>query len=109
MSYVAELAEAIRAELPAKLIPPDDGELLFVLYAVLVLSKGADVTREDVHHAWAAWMTYRGQAHESLVPFDQLPASTKAEDEPFVRAIRRVAIDRGFARGHPERPPAETT
>lgn len=108
MSYVAELAEAIRAKVPAKLVPSEGGELLFLLYAVLLLSKGTAVTREDVHHAWSAWMTYRRQAHESLVPFDKLQASTKAEDEPFVRAIRGVAIDRGMGRNDPKEQPAES-
>jgi len=109
VSYITELAEAIRVELPAKLVPSDDDELLFLLYAVLLLSKGTAVTREDVHHAWSAWMTYRREAHESLVPFDQLAASTKAEDEPFVRAIRHVAINRGIARDDPNEQPAEST
>lgn len=91
MSYVAELAAAIRAELPGDLLPEVDAEPLFLLYALLALVKGADVSGEDVHDAWAAWMTWRGEAHESLVPFARLPASTKAEDDPYVAAIRRVA------------------
>ena len=91
MSYVSELAAAIRAELPVDLVPNEDAESLFVLYALLALVKGIAVTSEDVHDAWAAWMTLRGEAHESLVPFRRLSAATRAEDDPFVTAIRRVA------------------
>lgn len=98
MSYVSDLAKAIREEVPEALLPPEDSELLFLLYTVLLLSKGADVTREDVHNAWSAWMTYRRQPHESLVPFSQLSGATKAEDEPFVRAIQRVAAERDIRR-----------
>jgi hypothetical protein len=36
-------------------------------------------------------MTYRGEDHESLVPFGELPPAIRAEDDPYVRAIRRVA------------------
>ncbi len=91
MSYVSELAEAIRAEMPEDLLPDEEADLLFLMYAVLLLAKGGDVTREDVHNSWAAWMTHRGELHESLVPFSELPPETRAEDGPFVLAIRRVA------------------
>lgn len=91
MSYVAKLADEIRAEVRDDLLPAEDADLLFLMYALLLLSKGTAVTREDVHDAWVAWMTHLGKEHESLVPFDDLPASTKAEDDPFVQAIRRVA------------------
>jgi hypothetical protein len=73
------------------LLPEEDSELLFLMHAELLLAKGIDVTREDVHNAWSAWMTHRGEAHESLIPFDQLSPETRAEDGPFVAAIRRVA------------------
>lgn len=91
MSYVSELADAIRAQVPEDLLPDEDSELLFLMYAVLLLAKRGDVTREDVHNAWAAWMTHRGEEHESLVPFNELPPATRAEDGPFVLAIKRVA------------------
>jgi hypothetical protein len=91
MSFIADLADEVRAEVPADLLPNRDSELLFLLYAVLLLAKGDEVTREDVHNAWSAWMAYLGESHESLVPFEALPEGTRAEDEPFVDAIRRVA------------------
>jgi hypothetical protein len=94
MNYLSTLADKIRAEVPDNLLPDEDSELLFLMYAVLLLSKGADVTREDVHNAWAAWMTHIGKRHESLVPFADLPSATKDEDDPFVQAIRKVARHR---------------
>ena len=72
MSYVSELSDAIRAEAPPELLPDQDVDLLFLMYAVLLLAKGPSVDAEDVHNAWAAWMTHRGVAHESLVPFRDL-------------------------------------
>lgn len=91
MNYLSELADAIRAEVPQNLLPEEDSDLLFLLYAVLLLAKGVSVTTEDVHNAWSAWMTSLGQEHRSLVPFAQLSAETQAEDTPFVEAIRLVA------------------
>ena len=91
VSYVADVAAAIRAALPADTVPDEDAEVLFLMYAILALAKGSRVTRKDVHDAWSAWMTWRGESHESLVPFEQLSASTKSEDDPYVVAIHRVA------------------
>jgi hypothetical protein len=89
MSYLRELSEAIRAEVPARLIP-EDADDLFLIYAVLARVKGEQVTEEDVHDAWTAWMETRGQRHQSMVPFDQLPQEVRVEDRPFVAAIHAV-------------------
>jgi hypothetical protein len=97
VSYLSDLAEEICAEVPEHLLPAQNADLLFLMYALLLLAKGPGVGPEDVHNAWAAWMTHMGERHESLVPFGELAASTKAEDEPFVEAIRRVANRRGSA------------
>jgi len=91
MSYMSDLAYEIRNEIPQRLLPAQNTDLLFLMYALLLIAKGRGVGPEDVHNAWAVWMTHTGQSHESLVPFDQLADSTKAEDLPFVEAIRRVA------------------
>jgi hypothetical protein len=61
------------------------------LYAVLLLAKQENVTGEDVHNAWVAWMLSKGQQHDAMVPFSQLAPNTQAEDSPFVTAIRAVA------------------
>ncbi len=74
-------------------MPDGDTRTLFLMYAVLGLSLGARVTRRDVHNAWTAWMLLRDDDHESLVPFDELDQDTRAEDDPFVVAIRDAASE----------------
>ena len=91
MTYLDVLAGEIQRAVPRDALPPDDTTDLFRLYAVLLLSKGAAVSRQDVHNAWVAWMLSRGEEHASLVPFSELDAQTQAEDSPFVAAIRSVA------------------
>ena len=91
MNYIQKVANAIRDDVPRDALPASDMDALFILYAVLCLTKGSKVSREDVHDAWSAWMTLRGEGHESLVPYEELPAEVRAEDDPFVVAIRRVA------------------
>jgi hypothetical protein len=91
-NYIDAMAEAIRAVTPAGRLPDGDGlDELFRLYALLALVKGKAVTTRDVHDAWAVWMTNRREAHESVVPFDELTPETQGEDEPFVVAIRTAA------------------
>ena len=60
----------------------------------MLLLAREEVTREDVHNAWVAWMTGNGENHESMVPFAKLPTDTQAEDSPLVVAIRTVARKR---------------
>ncbi len=95
MNYVQQLADEIRKEVPRGAVPDEDTDLLFVLYALLCLTKGSTVSNEDVHDAWSAWMTLRGEQHPSLVQYDQLPSDVRAEDSPFTVAIKRVAARRG--------------
>lgn len=94
MNYLEELADAIKAEIPTELLPDGDTHLLFLLYALLARAKGEQVASEDVHDAWAVWMTTRREDHEALLEYSRLDSSTRAEDDPFTAAIRRVARDR---------------
>jgi len=94
VTYLDEIAADIRNDVPLDALPDEDTTTLFLSYAVLLLAKGEDVTREDVHNAWVAWMESNGQEHESMVPFNELPTETQAEDSPYVRAIRSVAQSR---------------
>lgn len=93
MAYLGEVAQAIRREIPEALLPSGDVELLLLFYAVLALVKGEETSARDVHDAWVAWMTAADEDHPSMVPYDSLPERIRAEDEPFVAAIRRVARD----------------
>jgi hypothetical protein len=91
MTYLDTLAEEIRGAVAEDVLPDQDTSSLFRTYAVLMLAKGEEVTREDVHNAWVAWMLDKGERHESLVPYAKLPAETQAEDSPFMVAVRTVA------------------
>jgi len=91
MIYLDRLGAEIRNAVPKESLPDEDTSDLFRLYAVLLLAKGEDVSREDVHNAWVAWMLSKGEAHESMVPFSELGTEIQAEDSPYVVAIRQVA------------------
>jgi hypothetical protein len=94
VTYLTEIAAEIERELAPELIPDGDTGLLFRLYAVLALVRGQDVGAADVHDAWAAWMSERDPTHAAIRPFDELDAETKAQDDPYVAAIRTVASRR---------------
>lgn len=91
MSYLTELADAIRREVDPQLLPEGDTASLFRIYAVLALAKNDRVTAEDVHNAWAAWKSESDPDHPSIRRFDELPVETQRQDEPFRDAIRAVA------------------
>lgn len=94
MTYLDDVASAIRAEVPSDVMPEeDDLDQLFRVYALLARTKGQATTVTDVHDAWATWMLGRGEDHESIKPFDHLDRATKREDEPFLRAIHKVASE----------------
>ncbi|MET9282620.1 hypothetical protein ABZY01_32775 [Streptomyces anthocyanicus] len=91
MTYLDPLADLIRACLPPDAEPPEESAALFRMYAVLLKAKGAEVTDEDVHDAWSAWMQTVNRAHEALIPYDDLDPATRAFDAPYAEAIRRAA------------------
>ena len=101
MTYLNAIAAQIEQRVPHDLLPEGDAGLLFRLYAVLALAKGADVEAVDVHNAWAAWMQERDPSHESIRPFEELSPLTQAADYPFVEAIRAVASERARMTGEP--------
>jgi hypothetical protein len=96
LSYVDEVAEAIRTHVASDRLPDADTKALFRLYAVLAFAKGEAVTLEDVHDAWSAWMSGRDPDHASLKPFDELSPDVQASDEPYLAAIHAVARERGL-------------
>lgn len=68
------------------------------MYALLVLTKGEDITLKDVHDAWAMNMNFRpqtptcyGHEHRSIVPFDELSVETQNKDQKFVNVLRSIA------------------
>src|SRR5579875_2607833 len=91
-AYLDRIARMIRNEVPSRAMPATaDTAPLFRIYAVLLEALGSAVTARDVHNAWVAWMLDQDPEHQSLVPFDALPAETAREDEAYVHAIHRVA------------------
>ncbi|MFD8732503.1 hypothetical protein [Streptomyces sp. NPDC059611] len=91
MTYLDSLAALIRSCLPLDAEPPKDSAALFRMYAVLLKAKGEQVTDEDVHDAWSAWMQDVDSTHEALIPFDELDPETRAFDAPYAEAIRAAA------------------
>jgi len=91
VTYIDDLASRVEDAIPPDLRPRDDAQRLYRLYALLALVKGAHVTAEDVHDAWAVWITERNSGHPSLVPFVELDQDIQESDQPFVDSIRQVA------------------
>jgi hypothetical protein len=98
LNYVDELADAIRRVVPPRVLPDGDTSALFRIYAVLALAKGEGVVLEDVHNAWAAWMSAQTPDHRSLRPLAELPADVQRADQPYLDAIRAVARERNLGR-----------
>ena len=90
-NYVEVLAEAIRERVSPDKLPDENSRVLFRIYAVLAIAKGDEVTVEDVHAAWSAWMTGVDPTHPALVPFDQLSHDAVEADRPYVDAIREAS------------------
>ncbi|MEV7828395.1 hypothetical protein AB0N91_13455 [Microbacterium enclense] len=51
-----------------------------------------------MHDAWVIWATKFDPDNDSLVPFDQLSASTQEQDSIFRDAIRKVVLEYGISR-----------
>lgn len=82
MSYLDTIRDAMHAELPG--LHPD----LIDLYALLALTKGEEVTLENVHDAWGLWTRHTRPDHPSLVPFSELEPEVQELDELYVQAIK---------------------
>jgi hypothetical protein len=94
VNYIERLAATVRRAIPPELVPDEaDVDDLCRIYALLILTKGEQMTPEDVHDAWATWMTMQDPDHESLKPFHDLDVETRREDAPFLRALQAVARD----------------
>jgi hypothetical protein len=91
MTYLDEVAQLIHGNLPPSSPPPDHAESLFLIYAVLARAKGEATTMEDVHDAWAAWMSTTNPKHDALVPFAELEPDVRQEDAPYLAAILKAA------------------
>lgn len=91
MNYLDLLAAEIQRTADPEASPPDEDLPLYRQYAVLLLAKGAEVTSEDVHNAWAAWASEHDPEHRNLLPFKELSLNVQQWDETYAEAIRTVA------------------
>lgn len=92
-NYVEEVSARIRALIDPNKLPNKGLSRLFSSYALLALSKGAEVSNEDVHDAWSIWATQYDPDNDSIVPYEELSADVQSEDTIFRDAIRKVSRD----------------
>jgi len=90
-NYIRVIAKQIEETLGSGSMPKMGGEELFDSYALLALSKGVEVTDEDVHDAWSTWATIYEPKSKFLVPFNELAEEVKKEDSRYTKAIQTVA------------------
>lgn len=91
MTYVKKARESLVSELAIADSSVRDDSPLVDLYLLLVLVKGFEVTREDVHDAWSVWMQEVNPNHQSLLPFGDLAPEVQALDEKYAAAIRQAS------------------
>lgn len=77
MNYISRIIAMLREEIP------ECDDRLLGLYALLVLSRHMNTTREDVHDAWAVWR------NETNKPLPALTPEAQALDDRYVEAIIR--------------------
>lgn len=94
MMYLDDLAEDIHEAAHGTATIDDEDKPLYRMYAVLALAKGQDVTAEDVHNAWAAFVVAFNPGHPWLIPFYDLEDKIKQLDYRYVDAIRYVMMQR---------------
>ena len=71
------------------------------MYALLVLTKGKDITLSDIHDGWSMVMNFKesnppycyGHEHKSLVPFNQLSKETQDRDIKYLEALRSICLE----------------
>lgn len=85
LNYVQSALTALTLELP------DIDSDLSNLYVLLVLTRGADTTLEDVHDAWAVWRNTTNPVHRSLIRFGELAVDVQGLDAKYRDAIHAVA------------------
>ena len=90
MNYLDLVAAEIQRFADPRAVPPDKDLPLYRQYAVLLLTKGKDVTAEDVHNAWAAWASEHDPSNRNILPFKELSLSVQRKDELYVSAIQKV-------------------
>ena len=88
MNYAQEIQNKLEEILKMK---GSDYEGLLKFYAQLVLTVGTTCTQKDIHDAWSMWQNETMPEHKSLIPFEQLSNEVKQLDEPYRKAVIKVA------------------
>ena len=82
--------EQVRADLGKRI---DVEPALLDLYTRLGLTRGTQVTWEDVHDARGVWRTMTQPQHQSIVPFEDLSKRVQKMDQEYADAIKATALE----------------
>jgi hypothetical protein len=100
-NYIELIARSIGVRCGLSLSNGRDEARLLHIYALLVLTVGPRVTAEHVHDAWSAWRCETRPDHPSLIPFEKLTPEVQKLDDPYVDAIRWIALELESERRYP--------
>ena len=91
-TYIDKIVDEVKTKANIK------SDYLARYYALLVLTKGNNITLKDVHDAWAMSMNFKpktdhcfGHEHKSIVPFDELNTDVQYKDKKFVEILNGIA------------------
>lgn len=90
MNYIEKIKVELEKELKMK-SEDWDWEGLLDVYVVLVLTVGKKCTKENIHDAWSVWQSRYNINHRSLKPFNELTKEVQDLDEPYHKAIIKIA------------------
>ena len=88
INYVQRVQDLLEKELKMK---GTDYEGLLETYGLLVLTVGVYCKEDDIHDAWAVWQNKTMPEHWSIVPFKELTKEVQVLDDPYKRAVIKVA------------------
>jgi len=92
-TYIEEIATRVKNVWAPQCALTEGDRTIYLIFAILALTKGTDTTKEDVHHALDAWNVLIDPEFKGVVPFDEMPAYIQNSAQPFVDAIHKVSIE----------------
>ena len=95
-TYIDEIIERVQQETGLK------SKETIKMYALLVLTKGTQITLSDIHDGWSMAMNFKesnppycyGHEHKSIVPFKELSIETQEKDRKYLDALLKIAKER---------------
>jgi hypothetical protein len=88
MNYIQLIQDLLEDELKIK---GTEYEGLLETYGLLVLTVGENCTNEHIHDAWSIWQNKTVPEHRSLLWFNELTKEVQDLDEPYRKAVVKVA------------------